>query len=106
MTDAFTQDGFSQADLLSIGTRRSNLAPENMSATDINATIPFAVSEAVRLQMDGYDENLLKQIGERKITMPNISATEINRPRVDMNTLPAVEKVLAGLQNFLGIRTK
>lgn len=106
MIGVFTHEGFSQEDLLAIGTRRSSLGSKDMSATDINATIPFLVSEAARAHMDGYDEKLLKDIGERKISMPSMSASEVNQARLDNSKAGAAEDILSKLQSFLGIRTK
>ncbi len=96
-------EGYSMDDLLAIGTRKRGL-DLNISATDVNRSIPYAVSKMIEASMPGLSEGELKDIGERKLALPAFSPTEINTPRIGAPD-SLIEQTLNGLQKFLGIRT-
>lgn len=99
------QDGYSQDELLAIGTRKKG-HDLNISATDINARIPFAISQLAIKQATGFSEDELKMISERKAPVPNMQPHEIDNARISDNLPQAVYDTLETLQKFLGIRTK
>lgn len=97
---------YSLDELLKIGTRKGDVdkSVSAISATDINRTLPFAVSEEMKSQIPGFSEEQLRQIGERKFNSPAMQPSEINNPRIEKPS--GLDSVLEGLQNFLGIRTR
>lgn len=100
-------DGFSSDDLLAIGTRRAKIPGlADMSATDINAPIPFVVGQMMQAGMEGHNEEMLKNVGEHKIALPApLTPSQINQLPSNGN-FADIEKTLDKLQSFLGIRTK
>lgn len=96
-------DGFTQDELLAIGTRKTT-HDFNISAADINSPLPYVVAQELHKRIDGFSNDQLKIIGERRAQIPSMQPDEINNPRVGMNE--AVETVLNKLQRFLGVRLK
>lgn len=103
MDNKYTDHGFSRDDLLNIGTRRSSLDLP-VSATDINRSIPFHVSKVAVQHMDGLTPDQLKDVAERRVSMPALRPHELIEPTVKAQD--AFHAVLEGLQNMLGIRTR
>lgn len=97
-------NGFNNDDLLAIGTRQ-RVPDLNISATDINKTVPFVIARDAMAKMDGISEEQLQNIAERKINiigMPDANTT----PNIQLRDLSDVENILSKLQRFLGVRTK
>lgn len=99
------QDGYSNDELLSIGTRRTKL-DLNISATDINSPIPHCISQMECARMSGLSDNELKNIAEGKSTAIALPSSDTINSPFNNHDMGAVEIVLDGLQRFLGIRTK
>lgn len=97
-------DGFTHDELTSIAMRKVNLGFD-ISATDINRSIPYSISQQVSARLDGYSDEQLRIIAEGKMSGPPIQPSEINSPRLGAPT-PLVEDMLSRLQQFLGIRTR
>lgn len=98
-------DGFTLDELLNIGTRKTVL-DINISATDINRSLPYDISKMVSSQMEGHTEDELKDIGMRRSKGIALPTSDTNAPFRTTQDIQAVETVLDKLQTFLGIRTK
>lgn len=96
-------DGYSLDDLLSIGTRKHKL-DLNISATDVNRSLPFEVSKIIQGKIDGLSESELKDIGERKLSLPTMQPSEINEAKIGTPD-NMIQNILSGLQKMLGVRT-
>ncbi len=101
--NADINDGFTSDELLQIGTRKKGI-DLNISATDINSPIPFSIGQYAQTKMDGFTEQQLKTVAERKMTAYPISPSEINTPRVTQE--PMFERALFKLESILGIRIR
>lgn len=97
-------DGFTQDELMQIGQRKSKLVDLPMSASDINAPIPYAVSQDVMGKLEGFTESQLKDIGDRRVSgLPTLrNVNEINTPRVESTSI--LEDSLNALNRFLNIK--
>lgn len=96
-------DGYSQDELLAIGTRK--MVPQiNLSAADINSKIPYVVAMEAHKRFDGFTEDQLKAIGEHKAQIPAMRPVEINKPTISYDD--RVEPILEKMQRFLGVRLK
>lgn len=98
-------EGLSNDELIAIGTRKRGI-DINISATDINRSIPFDLSKQAAAKLDGFTKEQLKNIAEKKINIPAMQPCEINEVRISTNIPDMIQNTLDHLQNFLGIRSK
>ena len=96
-------DGYSQDELLAIGTRKTKLSLP-MSATDINAPMTYMEGIAARQILGGCTEQELKDIGSRQGNIMGFATSdEINKPH--LNQIPAdAMRVLEDLEIKLSAR--
>lgn len=95
----YIDDGFSNEDLLSIGSRKTGV-DINMSATDINKTIPFVMRDIVASQLPSFSNDDLKNVGERRLLGPALRPCEINAPHIDVTD--KYDTVFSKINKFLG----
>lgn len=95
-------DGYTQEELRKIAAREMG-ANLPMSATDINARIPYAVAQVSIAQLRGFTKDELKEIAEHKTNAPApMQAHHINKPMVQRDDF--LNHQLEILNNFLGFK--
>lgn len=96
-----THDGYSNAELLAIGTRQAKLEKLPMSASDINRSIPFAASQAAREHLTGFSDDELKTIAEGKAGGPDIQPQMIDVKPLQNPLGEKFGAVMDNLENLL-----
>lgn len=98
---SFLATGFSEDELLAIGQRKAKM-PIAMSATDINAPIPFEIGRQLSASMQGFSEEQLKDYAMRGAPVPPMRPTQINQPALNFGE--AAQDLLSRMGKFLGVR--